>query len=140
MTPPNNSTNVGQNTQVVVTFSKSINPSTITSTSLVLLNGDTPLASYYYSCYYYYYYCYTISPDNRTVTLNSNGYQLPAGATITLEATHAIQDLSGNPLADTTSQFTVAQQAPATGPSITSQRPGNGATNVPANTLITFLA
>jgi len=137
VTPPNNSTNVGQDTQVVITFSKSINPSTINSTSLALFNGDTPLATSNYYCYYYAW-CYTISPDNRTVILNANQYQLPAGATITVAATHAIQDLSGNSLADTSSQFTVAQAAPANGPSITGQRPGNGATNVPANTLITL--
>jgi hypothetical protein len=139
VTPTNNATNVGQNTQVVITFSKSINPSTLTSTSLVLFNSDTPISGY--GCYYYYYYgCSSISPDNRTVTINANGYPLPAGATITLAATHAIQDLSGNPLADFSSQFTVAPQVPATGPSITSQRPGSGATNVAANTVITLFA
>jgi hypothetical protein len=127
VTPPNNSTNVGQNTQVVVTFSKSINPSTITSTSLTLFNGDTPYSN-----------GITISPDNRTVTLNPYSYGFPAGATITLEATDAIKDLSGNSLADTSRQFTVARAAPASGPSITGQRPGNGATNVPANTAITL--
>jgi hypothetical protein len=127
VTPPNNSTNVGQNTQVVVTFSKSINPSTITSTSLTLFNGDTPYSN-----------GITISPDNRTVILNPYSYGFPAGATITLEATHAIQDLSGNSLADTSRQFTVARAAPASGPSITGQRPGNGATNVAANTAITL--
>jgi hypothetical protein len=137
ITPPNGSTNVGQNTQVVITFSKSINPSTINSTSLALFNGDTPLTTSNY-CYSTYSWCYTVSPDNRTVILNAYQYQLPAGATITVEATHAIQDLSGNSLADTSSQFTVAQAAPANGPSITGQRPGNGATNVPANTVITL--
>jgi hypothetical protein len=129
VTPPNNATNVGQNTQVVVTFSKSINPFTVNSNSVALLNGDTV-----------YSYSYTISPDNRTVTLNPYVNGLPAGATITVAATHAIQDLSGNALTDFTSQFTVVPQVPTSGPSIAGQRPGNGATNVPANTVITLFA
>ena len=129
VTPLNNASNVGQNTQVVVTFSKSINPSTINSTSLVLFNGVAPI-----------YNGSTISADNRTVILNPGGSPLPPGAAITVAASHIIQDLSGNPLVDFSSQFTVAQQVPASGPSITGQRPGYGATQVPVNTLITLFA
>ena len=129
VTPLNNASNVGQNTQVVVTFSKSINPSTINSTSLSLFNGVAPI-----------YNGSTISADNRTVILNPGGSPLPPGAAITVAASHIIQDLSGNPLVDFSSQFTVAQQVPASGPSITGQRPGYGATQVPVNTLITLFA
>jgi hypothetical protein len=138
VTPPNNATNVGQNTQVVISFSKSINPSTVNSTSLMSFNGDTPLVGY--SGGYYYGMYYTFSSDNRTVTISAGSYPLPAGATITVAASHLIQDLSGNPLADFTSQFTVVPQVPASGPSIVGQRPGSGATNVPANTVITLFA
>ncbi len=48
--PANGTTNVGTNAQVVLTFSKSINPSTITTNTLALFNGDTPIG-----------YSYTIS-------------------------------------------------------------------------------
>ena len=54
ITPSNGATNVGLNPQVVLTFSKSINPTTI-SFSRQLANGDVPLNP-----------AITISGDNRT--------------------------------------------------------------------------
>src|ERR1019366_7688375 len=114
------------NTQVVLTFSKSINPTTISNSTVNLLNGDVPLNP-----------AISISQDNRTVVLNSSGATLPAGATITATASHLITDLSGNALADTTSQFTPGAVLPPA-PSVLSSRPANGATNVPANTVITL--
>ena len=95
ITPANGTANAGLNTQVVLTFSKSINPATITSSSVNLLNGDVPINP-----------AISISRDNRTVVLNYNSSTLPAGATITVAATNQITDLSGNALANTTSQFT----------------------------------
>ena len=127
ISPANGATNVGLNTQIVLTFSKSINPSTITANTVALFNGDTPLG-----------YNYTISLDNRTVVLNYNGSTLPAGATITIELTSGIQDLSGNTLANTKSQFTLTAQLSGSAPYVVAMRPGNGATNVPANTVITL--
>ena len=59
ISPANGTTNVGLNTQIVLTFSKSINPSTITSNTLALFNGDTAID-----------YGYSISRDNRTIVLN----------------------------------------------------------------------
>src|SRR5208283_3476025 len=70
ISPANGATNVGLNTQVVLTFSKSINPATITPSSVNLLNGDVPLNP-----------AISVSRDNRTVVLNYNGSTLPAGAT-----------------------------------------------------------
>ena len=127
ITPSNGSANLGLNAQVVLTFSKSINPTTISSSSVNLFNGDTPLNP-----------VITISQDNRTVVLNSDGTTLPAGATITVMASHMITDLSGNALADTTSQFTTTAAVLTSAPSVLSSRPGNGATNVPANIVITL--
>ena len=43
ISPANGATNVGLNTQVVLTFSKSINPATIAANSLALFNGDTSI-------------------------------------------------------------------------------------------------
>jgi hypothetical protein len=126
ITPANGTTNLGLNTQVVLTFSESINPTTISNSSVNLLNGDVPLNP-----------AISISQDNRTVVLNSSGATLPAGATITATATHLITDLSGNALADKTSQFTT-MTAVTSGPSVLSSRPASGATNVPANTVITL--
>jgi YD repeat-containing protein len=127
ISPANGTTNVGLNTQIVLTFSKSINPTTITANTLALFNGDTALA-----------YNYSVSRDNRTVVMNYNNGTLPAGATITIELTSGIQDLSGNSLANTTSQFTLTTQLSGYAPQVVQMRPGNGATNVPASTVVTL--
>jgi len=127
ITPTNGTTNIGLNAQVVLTFSKSINPATITTGSVNLLNGDTPINP-----------ATSISRDNRTVVLNYNGAALPAGATLTATATHLVTDLSGNALADTTSQFTTTPAVSTSAPYVISTRPGNGATGVPTNTVITL--
>jgi len=124
ISPANGTTNVGLNAQIVLTFSESINPATITPNTLALFNGDTPLS-----------YNYTISPDNRTVVLNGT---LPAGATITVAATNLIADFSGNALTNTTSRFTTTPPVSYSAPYVISMRPGNGATNVPASTVITL--
>ncbi len=127
ITPANGTANVGLNSQVVLAFSKSINPSTITQSSVNLLNGDAPLNP-----------SMSISENNRTVVLNYSNTALPAGATLTAVATSLITDLSGNALANTTSQFTTTSGALTALPTVISTRPGNGATLVPANTVITL--
>jgi len=127
ITPSNNATNVGVNTQVVLTFSKSINPATINGTTVNLFNGDVALNP-----------SMSISRDNRTVILNSGNGMLPAGATITVALTGAIQDLSGNPLAPTTSQFTLTTALSNAAPYVMAMRPGSGASGVPANSLVTL--
>ncbi|MFZ3264074.1 MAG: Ig-like domain-containing protein [Terriglobales bacterium] len=127
VTPANGATNVGLNTQIVVSFSESINISTITSSSLTVFNGDTAAN-----------YNYTISADNRTIVLTPGGSAWTSGAVITVALSNAIQDLSGNALANTSSQFTLTTAASGTVPTVASMRPGNGSTNVSANTAITL--
>jgi hypothetical protein len=127
ISPANGATNVGINTQIVLSFSKSINVNTITANTLALFNGDTALG-----------YNYTVSRDSRTIVVNYNGATLPPGATLTIELTSGILDLSGNALANTSSQFTLTTELSNTAPSVVAMRPGNGATNVPASTVVTL--
>ena len=127
ITPANGTANVGLNTQVVMTFSKSINPATINNSSVNLFNGDVALNP-----------STSISRDNRTVILNPGGGLLPAGATLTATATHLITDLSGNALADTVSQFTTTAAPVTQSPYVITTRPGNGAGGVPTNSVITL--
>ena len=127
ITPTNGATNVGLNTQIVLSFSKSINPATISATSLGLFNGNTSIS-----------YGYSVSQDNRTVIVNPSGSQLPSGATLTVALTGVIQDLSGNALTPTSSQFTLTTALSGAAPGVIVMRPGNGATNVPANTVVTL--
>ena len=125
MTPANGASNIGLNPQVVLTFSESINPTTVSINSVAMFNGDVMLSP-----------TITISGDNRTVVLS--GVTLTPSATITVVATHLITDLSGNALADTSSQFTTAPAMLSSAPSVVNSRPANGATNVPTNTVITL--
>jgi large repetitive protein len=127
ITPANGATNVGLNTAIVLVFSESINPYTVTANTLALFNGDTSIG-----------YSHTISQDNRTIVLNYNGSTLPPGATLTIELSGGIQDLSGNGLAPTTSQFTLATELSSAAPQVLVMRPGNGATNVPVSTVVTL--
>jgi hypothetical protein len=127
ITPANGTTNVGLNTQVVLAFSKSINPSTITPTTLTLFNGDAAIN-----------YGYSISRDNRTIVLNPSGNAFAAGATITVALSSGVQDLSGNSLANTSSQFTLTTALSNSAPTVLEMRPANGATDVPVNTVVTL--
>ena len=121
--PAKGATGVGQYGQIVVTFSKSMNPSTLNSNNISLLaNGNGQ------------YYNISRSADNRTLTLYNLG--LPASTVVTLVITHNVTDLSGNALADFESQFTTAAAADTSRASVVNQRPGNGSTDVPANTSI----
>jgi hypothetical protein len=127
ISPANGATSVGLNTQIVLSFSESINPATITANTLALFNGGTVIN-----------YGYSISRDNRTIVMNPGGSAFTPGATITVELSSGIRDLSGNVLANTSSQFTLTTALPNTQPSVVSMRPGDGATDVPANTVVTL--
>jgi len=126
VTPPNGATGLLPNTVAVVTFSKPLNPATVTAGTIALLNGTQRLTTAGIQ----------ISADSRTVTLN--GFSLPAPATINVVATSAISDLAGNHLADFRSQFSTAV-VDTSSPSVVSQRPATGATGVPAATAITLV-
>jgi len=117
VTPQNGATGVGPNAQVVLTFSKSLNPSTINANNLALLTNGSAVGT-----------GISISADNRVVTLNGS---LPVASTVTVLATSGVTDLPGNALANFQSQFTTAPALSA--PSVVSQRPGNGATGTPLN-------
>jgi len=126
VTPANGASGIGPNGQVVVTFSESMNPATVTACCSVaglenvfLLAGETPLS-----------FEAAMSTDNRVLTLSS--LNLPANSAITLAVTHGATDLSGNPLVDFTSQFTTGSALESTSGSVVNQRPANGASGVSA--------
>ena len=118
ITPNTNATNVGVNTSVTITFSKSMNPGTLASNNLGVFSGSSRLN---YSGPY-------ISSDNTSARLDMN---LPAASTITVTASSAITDLSGNALANYTSSFQTVPVADSSRPSVSAIRPGSGATGVP---------
>jgi hypothetical protein len=120
--PGNNTTGIGLNAVVVVTFSKSLNRGTINSNTVGLLVNGTKLAA-----------AINVSADNRVVTLSAG--TLPASSTVAVVAT-GVTDLSGNALSGFESSFTTAAAFDTDHPAVAVQRPGNGATGVPLNTSV----
>ena len=133
-TPANGSTNVGLYSPISVTFSKSINPTTLNGQTMTLFNGDTPLTSSELR----------VSADNRTVSLTPYSsypyyaYHLPPGAAMTLVVTSGVLDLSGNAAVPFSSTFTDGTPPGSQGPSVVGQAPANGASDVAANIAVTL--
>ena len=123
VTPANNATGVGRNATIVLTFSESVNPSTVTSTSVQVFAGATSIGASGIS----------ISADNRTVSFTPTA---PAGETITIVATSDIKDLSGNSLVNFQSRYQTASDAPPL--TVTSVTPLNSATGIRRNVKIIF--
>ena len=125
ITPSNGATGVGLNALAVITFSESLNSSTVNNDTLALFANGGRIG-----------YVSGISQDNRTVSLS--GGMLPANSEVTVVATTGVQDVSGNALADFTSAFTTASGFDVSHPSVVSQRPGNGAYGVGLNIPLVF--
>ena len=125
VTPSAGMANVGPNATVTLTFSKSLDPSTVNGTNFALYSGYTNLGA-----------SVSHSADNRMVMLNR---ALPYGTTITVVAGTGVQDVAGNALA---AQFrsTFATLAPELfgTPTVTQMRPTNSASNVPLDAVITL--
>jgi len=125
VTPANNAANAGLNTQVVITFSKAIDTSTVNANNFALFAGASRLST-----------SSTFSNDWRTVTLTAG--TLPAGSTIQVTVSNGVRDLSGNALADFSSSFTTMPFADANNPSVTGMRPANGVSGVPLTAAVTL--
>jgi hypothetical protein len=123
VTPSNGATGVGPNASVVLTFSKSMNRSTINGNTLALFANGSKLSTAIYA-----------SADNQVATLTVG--MLPPSSRVTVVATTGLTDLVGNALANFESSFTTAAALNPTHPAVVTQRPGNGATGVPLNTSV----
>jgi large repetitive protein len=135
VTPGTGATGIGANGQIVLTFSESVNPATVTACctngfySNVALYANGSQRSFNPS----------MSGDNRMLTLS--GLNLPAASTVEVIVTHGVTDLSGNALVDFASTFTTAPAFDTGHAVVTSQRPGNGAGGVPVTTpLVLFVS
>ncbi len=122
VTPLNNSTDLGLNTSVTLTFSKPLNPNTVNNTTFNLFNGTTRMNP-----------GVSLSSDYQVVTMSIG---LPNNAKITVVATSGVQDLAGNHLVDFSSSFTTVQLTSGTRPSVTGERPGSNASSVPVGSPI----
>jgi hypothetical protein len=111
--PSDGSTGVSPRATIVLTFSESLNPSTVNNDTFTVFAGGSERTPSIYR-----------SADNRTVSLLGTW---PADALVTVVATAGVQDLSGNVLPEFASQFTTGPADDTTGPQVVSQRPGLGA-------------
>jgi hypothetical protein len=128
VTPSNGQTGVGLSGQIVVVFSKSMNPNTLTTNTIALLAGETKQT-----------FSASTSYDNRSLILS--GLNLAASSNITLSITGAT-DLIGNALPSFLSTFTTSSAIDSSSASVVTQRPGNGATGVSpaASAVVLFMS
>ncbi len=116
ITPNDKAVDIGTGTPIVLTFSESLNPTTVNNNNFVLfVNGAVLRPSV------------SRSDDNRTVILTAS---LPASSVVAVIVTADVKDLSGNALADFASVFTMALANDLTRPSVVRQFPGSGASGV----------
>ena len=132
VTPVDGATGIGSNGQVVLTFSESMHPNTLLAccsggfyTNVAVFAGGTRRS-----------FSPSVSADNRTLVLA--GLSLPAASLVSVVVTSGATDLAGNGLVDFTSQFTTAAAFDTTHATVTSQRPGNGATGVARSSPVTL--
>jgi uncharacterized repeat protein (TIGR03803 family) len=121
--PANNATGVPTNQIVHATFSEPMDPSTITTTTMTLQQGGTPLAG-------------TVSYAGTTASFTPANALLP-NTTYTATITTGAKDLAGNALANNfVWSFTTAAVVDNTPPTVSSTDPANNATGVPTNQTI----
>jgi len=122
--PGNNATGVAVTTTVSATFDEAIDGTTVDGTSYFVTDGVANVVG-------------TLNVVGSTATFTPSA-DLAAATVYTATLTTAVTDLAGNPLAaDYTWSFTTGSGADTTPPKVLSTVPGNNATNVAFNTLVT---
>ncbi|HEY6446118.1 MAG TPA: Ig-like domain-containing protein [Acidobacteriaceae bacterium] len=128
VSPAAGATNVPHDISVSVTFSKSMNPGTGGGNNTELFAGQDPqdIGSVNWST------------DHTTMTFNVGALYNGTTYTIVLPA-GGLKDMSGNALASTFTSTFATDVNPATGNgSVISTSPGNNASGVPTNSLVTL--
>jgi large repetitive protein len=116
VSPTDGLIDVATSTPIVLTFSESLDPASVTTANLTLFaNGAVIVPTI------------SRSQDNRTVVLTAT---VPAASIVSIIATSDLRDLSGNRLTDFVSAFTTAAATDTVRPTITAQLPASGASNV----------
>lgn len=128
ITPAMGLINIPRNTPVTVSFSRPVDPTSITTSTFAFTQGTTPVAG-----------SFLFSFGNSVVTLQPAA-TLAATTAYTLSLTQGIKSLDGVPLdGPFFGSFTTGTGTDTVPPTVTIS-PANGATNVPYNTtiLLTF--
>ena len=111
ITPNDNAVDVDHYTDVVLTFSESLDSSTINDNNFALFAGGEQISS-----------SVQRSLDNRTVTLSA---YLPTQSIISVAVTGGVKDLSGNAFADAVWLFSTGSNHDNSRPRISTFKPGN---------------
>jgi hypothetical protein len=107
------------NASIEATFSETMDPATISTTTFILLNGVTPIAG-----------AVTYTASSKTATFNPNS-DLTASTAYTVHITTEVKDLAGNAMAAVkTWIFTTGVVADTTAPTVSSTSPANSAIGV----------
>jgi hypothetical protein len=115
--PANAATGVAFNTKVAATFSKAINPSSVTTASFILKQGTTVIPG-------------SVTYTGLTATFSPAG-NLTANTTYTATITTGVKDLAGNALVNNyVWSFTTGTVPDVTPPTVISTDPVNAATGV----------
>ena len=123
--PLNNATGVLLNKLIVITFSKAMDPATITTLTYTLKQGSTSVTG-----------AVTNTGTTSTYTPAAN---LAYGKVYTVTVTSGVKDMAGNALAvNYTSSFTTLDAPDRTFPLVISTDPLNNATGVAANKVISL--
>ena len=128
--PANNATGVPTNAQYTVQFSKTIDPSSLTTTSFRIVDNTSGLAI------------------PGIIQVNADGVTtafvpqqpLPIGRSFTVTLSTAIKDTGGNNLpANASYNFTTGFGPEATAPHLVATSPGNGQSGIPVEALIALV-
>jgi hypothetical protein len=118
--PANAATGVAINSAISATFSKAMNPTTITTVTFTLKHGSTSVAG-----------TVTYSGVTAVFAPSSN---LTVSTAYTATITTGVKDLAGNPLASNyTWNFTTGTAPDTTPPTVISNVPANGSNGVAIN-------
>jgi RHS repeat-associated protein len=124
--PPNGSSNVGDNAEVRLVFSKSINPLTVNASTIQLSGaGITEVPD-----------SINFSNNSQTALLVPHA-PLPDGTQMTLTIS-GVTDVAGNAVPTQTTQFTTATGPDVVPPFVVSASPIQGAQNVPLNAIVSL--
>ncbi|WDE04115.1 Ig-like domain-containing protein [Thalassomonas viridans] len=123
ISPDDGAMDIGVNIPIVLTFNESLNASTVNNNNFKLYSDGSIITPSVYR-----------SGDAQTVTLRGTW---PAGKAVSVIVTKDVTDLSGNALTDYASVFTTAVvDNDNSRPGVSRLYPSNGATNVPADSVI----
>ena len=125
-TPFNGATNFSVSGDVIITFSESMDSSTVNTSNITLTDSSGNNVSG------------TVSYSNSIVTLNPSG-NLGVSTTYTIIVRTGVKDSAGNPLASNyTASFSTSAALDTTAPTISSTSPSSVATSVSISSDITI--